>query len=180
MIKSNLDWQKYLLFAGMAAVAFMLLLRYSDFRDQKKVAIDTTTISVTNTPTTVSVIQASSSEALASNDMIPQSPDEVSLVSASVAPQQLMIHIVTDSLDVLIDRQGGDIIKVALPRHFAQIDTPDQPFVLLNRTENTTYIAQSGLIGANGTDKPGQRPLFTSTNTEYRMLVTTQQRFVIT
>tara|TARA_B100000809_G_C15131908_1_gene528834 strand:+ start:213 stop:1928 length:1716 start_codon:yes stop_codon:yes gene_type:complete len=170
MIKSNLDWQKYLLFAGMAAVAFMLLLRYSDFRDQKQVAIDTTTVSVTNTSTTVSAIQASAPEAFADGDMIPQSPDEESLVSAAIAPQQQMIHIVTDSLDVLIDRQGGDIIKVALPRHFAKIDTPDQPFVLLNRTENTTYIAQSGLIGVNGTDKPGQRPVFTSSNTEYRML----------
>lgn len=170
MTKSNLDWQKYLLFAGMAAVSFMLLLEYSDFKDRQVVVKDTTTVSASASIAANNAAPASNTEmAVANNsDMIPQTPDEEAVEAVVAAPEQKMIRVITDSFDVLIDSRGGDIVKVALPRHLAEIDKPD-PFVLLNRTESTTYIAQSGLIGIDGTDKPGQRPVFTSAQSEYRL-----------
>lgn len=165
MTKSKLDWQKYLLFAAMAAVAFMLLQEYSDFKDRQIVEQDVTTVAA---PVNNRTLSTNIDPVAISDDSIPVAPeDEAEIKNAVVAPTEKMIRVLTDSLDVLIDSRGGDIIKVALPQHYAKIDTPDQPFVMLNRTENTTYIAQSGLIGTNGTDKPNKRPIFASTKSEY-------------
>src|SRR5690606_36386627 len=85
----------------------------------------------------------------------PANPEE-----GQAKPDTQLIRVVTDSLDVTIDPRGGDIVRVALPRHFAELDTPDVPFVLLDSPDHHTYIAQSGLIGANGTDIQAGRPVF--------------------
>jgi YidC/Oxa1 family membrane protein insertase len=64
---------------------------------------------------------------------------------------------------------GGDIVQLALPRHYLKLDTPDQPFVLLDNRNNHTYLAQSGLIGVNGTDTAQGRPLFSSEQQTYQL-----------
>ena len=181
MTKINLDWQKYLLFAGMATVAFTLLLRWSDFKDSQKVDLDNDAVTISqysaaeHNATDKAVVARvtavnSDTENNSTDSLIPQTPieEEKAAKIEMVAAQQL-ISINTDNLKVLIDTRGGDIVKIALPKHYAKIDTPDKPFVLLNRTEKTTYIAQSGLIGKNGTDKPGQRPIFTSDSNHYQL-----------
>ena len=71
-----------------------------------------------------------------------------------------VVTVSTDVLTVHIDTHGGDIVRVELPKHLADIDDKDTPFILLNRTATTTYIAQSGLIGANGTDTESRKACF--------------------
>ena len=80
-----------------------------------------------------------------------------------------LITVTTPSLKVWIDREGGDVVRVLLPKFPVQIDRPDVPFVLLDQSQQRTYIAQSGLIGADGTDRSGERPLYLTNKTDFKI-----------
>ncbi len=78
-----------------------------------------------------------------------------------------LIRIKTDTLVMWVDRLGGDIVRAQLPLYPIDLDRPEIPVVLLDSGNNHTYIAQSGLIGPDGIDSKGARPLFVSDATEY-------------
>lgn len=78
------------------------------------------------------------------------------------------IEVETDTLRVTIDKQGGDIVGVSLLKYRQSLDNGAEPFVLLEKNSNRTYIAQSGLVGPNGTDTKG-RAVFQSASTHYSM-----------
>lgn len=162
-----MDWQKYLLIIAMAVTSYLLVLEWNDFQDRKTAAATPTAVqqetlgsaSDSSIPTPVATTQA------VLNSDIPSSEPQPTAVAASNSGK--LIRVKTDTLDLLIDTHGGDIVKAALPKHFAKIDTPDEPFVILNRTANKTYIAQSGLIGPNATDTAAGRPTYQTTADEY-------------
>ena len=79
-----------------------------------------------------------------------------------------LISVRTDTFDIRIDPIGGDIVHLALPLYLKQIDVADDPFVLLDDQPGREYIAQSGLIGANGVDSDG-RAIYRATSTRYSM-----------
>ncbi|HEY2969501.1 MAG TPA: membrane protein insertase YidC [Casimicrobiaceae bacterium] len=56
------------------------------------------------------------------------------------------IEIKTDRYVADVDTLGGVITQVALTQH-RDTDHPDKPYLLLQRNENRTFLAQSGLIG---------------------------------
>ncbi|HEX4937817.1 MAG TPA: membrane protein insertase YidC [Candidatus Kapabacteria bacterium] len=62
-----------------------------------------------------------------------------------------LVNVKTDVLDLQIDTRGGDIVRAALPQYTESIDSK-KSFVLMDHSAARTYIAQSGLIGANGPD----------------------------
>ncbi len=167
MAINKMDWQKNLLLAAMAAVIFMLVIRYGEFQENYQPPV---TQSTTQQPSNTGAEAASASD-------IPSAPTEAPAdADTGDSPENLQpgtepIHISTDTLDVVIDPRGGDIVRVALPRHYREIDTPDDPFVLMDNTQGRVYTAQSGLVGPNGTDsqKTGGRPLFASESRDYRL-----------
>lgn len=163
MAVNKMDWQKNLLIAAMVAVLFMLVIRWNDFQEN----LPSTPTPVAATP---GINTDFSTPAVDASD-IPNVPDvEQTTASETAAPASTAkIRVVTDSLDLLIDPHGGDIVRVALPRHYAELNKPDVPFVLLNNDAAHTYIVQSGLVGANGTDTAQGRPLFSAEQTEYRL-----------
>src|SRR5262249_9253168 len=71
-----------------------------------------------------------------------------------------LVHVSTGVLEVWIDRTGGDVVRVRLPRFPVSIDRPDEPFLLLDARADHTYIAQSGLGGRDGFDVTGSRPVY--------------------
>ena len=78
-----------------------------------------------------------------------------------------LVEVTTDVFNLLIDPLGGDIVRVALPGFPATLETPDVPFLLVDPRNG--YVAQSGLIGPNGTDKPGGRPVYRVDASAYDM-----------
>jgi YidC/Oxa1 family membrane protein insertase len=67
----------------------------------------------------------------------------------------------------MIDLQGGDVVGAGFkdfPKTLA--DTSD-PFVLLERNSQRTYVAQSGLVGPDGIDRPN-RALYRTERTNYQ------------
>jgi YidC/Oxa1 family membrane protein insertase len=57
-----------------------------------------------------------------------------------------IIPIKTDRYVAEVDTLGGVITQVALTEH-RDTDNADKPYVLLQRNENRTFLAESGLIG---------------------------------
>ena len=95
--------------------------------------------------------------------------------STETTTRQQRIRVNTDVLRVEIDPQGGDIVRRALPEFPHHVDTPDQPFVLLEQDASRTYVAQSGLIGKNGTDSSAGRPLWSAAQQSYQLDEGTQE-----
>lgn len=79
------------------------------------------------------------------------------------------IEVNTDVLRVEINPVGGDIVRLALPDYPKNIDSPDQPFVFMDQNSNGTYVAQSGLVGKNGTDSSKGRPHWNSAQQSYQL-----------
>ncbi|MEI8594307.1 membrane protein insertase YidC [Photobacterium sp. Hal280] len=77
-----------------------------------------------------------------------------------------LIHIRTDVLDLTVDTLGGDIVEAKLLAYDNELDSSD-PFVLLKNEPAHQYIAQSGLIGANGIDSTAGRAQLTATATDF-------------
>lgn len=163
-----IDVQRYVLIAAIAALSFMLLVEWNQFQQRMAQAA----------PPASSV--ANPDVAFGGNDdaTIPNAPtmDAEDLPTlepikpvAAAKPATQLISVVTDKLRVRIDPLGGDIVYAALPEHFARIDTPDQPFVLLENNERRQFVAQSGLIGPNGTDTSSGRPRYATTQTRYQL-----------
>jgi YidC/Oxa1 family membrane protein insertase len=165
-----MDYIKYAILAGLAVVSYMLLLAWQE--------------DYPATPAREVVVQTAPNNGdvpavVAPAGDLPTAPtvdaDDIPVVSAPAAPAsaapstaETLITIRTDVLNVTIDRVGGDIVFVSLPEHFTRIDTPDEPFVLLENTSLRSYVAQSGLVGRNGIDSP-QRPLYTSAASRYEL-----------
>ena len=157
----KMDWQKNLLIAAILATLLMLVIRWNEYQEN----LPTQTPIATQTTTTNSSLPA----ATAANSDIPVAANSPAEAEKTTLASTQLISVKTDSFDLVINPLGGDIVQLALPRHFLKLDTPDQPFVLLDNRDNHTYLAQSGLIGTNGTDTAQGRPLFSSEKTQYTL-----------
>ena len=158
-----MDWLKTTLLGGMGVVAWLLVIEWTQFQEA-------------NEP---EVIQQSSYASPSVDSPIPQAlaqnEDELPVLSGQ-APAAVFVEpsnsqLVTvrnDVLEVVIDTLGGDIIEVNLLKHLTKMAVDGgKPFQLLNRTSNNMYIAQSGLIGPNGTDTRDGRPRFFAAQNSY-------------
>jgi YidC/Oxa1 family membrane protein insertase len=74
------------------------------------------------------------------------------------------INIETDLYSIILDLQGGDIIKTSLKDQKQSYDS-DEYFTLLQNQNNFTYIAQSYAVINNVVEKP----LYTTSQKEFSM-----------
>jgi YidC/Oxa1 family membrane protein insertase len=157
-----MDWQRSLLIGAMLVVLYMLFLEWNNFQEAHKPQVDNSmleTLVPDVAPETPAVADQASVGELPEIDSTAQ-PVEADSVAAPVQGQ--LITIATDVLKLVVDTRGGDIIRIELLKHLTELENSDSPFILLNRTATTTYIAQSGLIGRDGTDTSDSRPVFTA------------------
>ncbi len=158
----KMDWQKNLLIAAILATLLMLVIHWHEFQENLPAQAPV----ATQTSSSADAIPAPAATA---NSDIPVAASNLSEAEKVTLAANQLISVKTDSFDLTINPLGGDIVQVALPRHYLKQNTPDQPFVLLDNRDNHTYLAQSGLIGTNGTDTAQGRPLFSSEKTAYTL-----------
>jgi YidC/Oxa1 family membrane protein insertase len=158
-----MDWQKNILIAAILAVLFMLAIRWNTFQEQHAPAIPAASSISASSTAAPAAPSAADIPAPAANAQTQAAP-----ATSAVAPASTII-VKTDSLVMNIATKGGDIVKVALPRHWADIKTPDVPFVLIDNNPDHTYTAQSGIVGNNATDNAQGRPTFAAEKTEYTL-----------
>src|SRR5690554_6932519 len=167
-----MDYIKYAILAGLAVVTYLLLLEWQadypsiDTRDNSSVVA----VPEPNNGDVPNVaVNADLPLQMPDNSDIPTAPASGPTSVSATSPDSALITVRTDVLNVTIDRLGGDIVYVSLPEHATRLDSPDEPFVLLENSMARTYVAQSGLIGTNGIDGGAQRPLFDAAADSYQL-----------
>lgn len=174
MLKS-VDIPRYVLLAVIAASLYLLLGEWVKFKEQPSVTTPTFTSSQTQglTSNDVSINKTltpnNADTLIPSTENIPSSVEAPSEARPEIATNTKTIEVTTDVLHLKIDLLGGDIVYAALPKHFAKLETPDEPFVVLENNNSRVYIAQSGLIGKNGTDSSEGRPQYTTATHSYSL-----------
>ncbi|MFL0811191.1 MAG: membrane protein insertase YidC [Agarilytica sp.] len=180
------------LIGAILVVVFLLFIRWNEFQERQvaentPVAVTSEQVAETARPS----LSLSDDPAIPSSnvltetaepgDDLPTAPETVAnsakLLETSrqtSEPSRQFISVKTDTLDILIDPKGGDITQVALPQHASRLDDKNKPFLLLGNSGSHTYIAQSDLIGANGThtrdtNSRSQRVIFDSASRHYQL-----------
>ena len=175
-----MDLTKYGLYTALAIVTYLMLLQWQEdypptIDDGSSSRVEIPQIPNAQNNTQVgndlpSNIPVGTPEVVTTNDA--SDTPTIAVVSnpsaADTTSTEDLISIRTDSFDIRIDPVGGDIVHLALPLYLKQIDVADDPFVLLDNQPGREYIAQSGLIGANGVDNDG-RAIYRATSTSYSM-----------
>lgn len=179
----KIDWLRTSLIGGMLVVAFLLVIRWNDFQEREfaEQPVNEQTLVSPESPTLDTPPDGEPSSVTEPTGDIPQAPitpTTQTTPAPSTAVESQLISVTTDVLEVLIDTHGGDLVKIALPEHYKVLDTPDEPFVLLNRTQSLLYVAQSGLVGPDGTDSASHRPTFDVAKTSFSLSENEEQLVV--
>lgn len=173
-----MDWQKPAYIGGILVLSLVLLFKWNEFKDQREVLTTDSTETLIATPS-----GNNNTNSVSNTAVVPSIPAESELPSAPANPSTdntpvlqnddnvssvngQFVKVSTSKLDILIDLRGGDIVKAVLPLHKVKLDG-EEGFTILDLTQNTTYISQSGLIGVNGTDTSAGRPVFSSSQSSY-------------
>lgn len=162
MATIKMDWIKNLLIAAMLAVLLLLFIRWNEFQEQHRPTLDESS--------SQSSLTASTIPAAAEVPLLESTETSITPTPAKEAIVSRVITVKTDTFNMAINTLGGDVVSVSLPKFLEQQDNPDRPFILMDNRANHVYVAQSGLIGANGTDlADGSRPIFTAAQTHFEM-----------
>jgi YidC/Oxa1 family membrane protein insertase len=166
--------QRIVLLIGLAVTGYLLILAWNEDVMQPSAAVEHSAApDIDDAPTTD--FPEASIPAVASSSDIP----DISLIGTDREPAisenvqasatNRLVRVTTPVLDVWIDRLGGDVRRVHLPKFPVELSSPDIPYELLNVGSGRTYIAQSGLIGPDGLDSGSDRPLFVTSQPNYEL-----------
>ncbi len=164
-----MDIQRVLILLGLAVTSYMLILAWNEDYYQGSAQTSSESIVINESaalPGTAPVMSESTPVDLA-DDVPHLEDDDTTPEVVNIPVAKNLITVTTDVLILKIDTLGGDVVSVALPKFPAKLETPDIPFVLVD--PKNLYVAQSGLIGRNGTDKQGSRPTFSAASTFFEM-----------
>jgi YidC/Oxa1 family membrane protein insertase len=163
------EMQRVVLLVALAATAYLLVLAWND--DYIKVRPSTATTATTPmaTPATDAEDFAEARQETSDVPAPTVSNSAAAATKAPVAPTPeagQLVRVSTGAMEVWIDRLGGDIVSVRLPRYPVSIDQQNEPFLLLDKRSDHVYVAQSGLVGRDGPDGRSQRPLYRASAAE--------------
>jgi len=143
-----MESQRNLLIVGLLFLSFLLFQQWQ----------------TDNAPAPTQVEQTATNSA---NADIPSSTAVAAPVSSNTSADRQIITVATDLIQLSIDTLGGDIVESELLQYPVVIDGVVN-LKLLEQRPNFTFVAQSGLIGANGPDSSANgRPLYTVAQDKY-------------
>lgn len=145
------DYLRMALYAALIAV-LVLMYQLWDKEHLKPMVKYTTETTGTN------YIPEIKTDAIKATDSAPTSP--------SVINTGNLIHVKTDVIEADIDSQGGNIIQVKLIKYPEKLHS-STPFILLNNSSQTRYIAQSGLLSDLGPDTSQGQATYTTEKPDY-------------
>ena len=164
-----MDLTKFFLYTSLAVITYLMLLAWQEDYPplvgggaQQPTTLqipETQTAPVSDVPTEVPTTAPSATL---------NEPAQSTVSTSPIVGTSRLIEIETDTLELNIDLNGGDIIQLALPQYLKQLDVIDDPFVILESSQDRSYVAQSGLIGTNGIDSAG-RAAYRTAATNYRL-----------
>ena len=158
-----MNWQKNVILAAIGVVVWLLVVRWSGFQAQFETA------AVADQQSQIPSQQLYTNPEPV-NSTLPVLVDDQSAPIQAFADNQKIVTITTDVIKVSIDTLGGDLVETQLLNHLDKMaDKGGQPISILTNSNGNEFIAESGLIGANGTDTASGRPLFTTSASSYEL-----------
>jgi len=158
-----MNWQKNVILAAIGVVVWLLVVRWSGFQAQFETA------AVADQQSQIPSQQLYTNPEPV-NSTLPALIDDQSAPIQAFADNQKIVTITTDVIKVSIDTLGGDLVETQLLNHLDKMaDKGGQPISILTNSNGNEFIAESGLIGANGTDTASGRPLFTTGASSYEL-----------
>ncbi|WP_371375483.1 membrane protein insertase YidC [Thalassotalea aquiviva] len=133
-----MESQRGLLFVALLVVSYLL------FNQWQMDKVEVNPITETTTPAS----QANSTETGGSNEFLPEGSTDTTPALASTAADTIVIR--SDVLELVVTTQGGDIVSAKL-LDFETEQGSNVPMPILT-TNGYTFVAESGLVGANGPD----------------------------
>lgn len=157
-----MESQRSFLIIGLALVSFLLWQSWQkDYGPQPVVPVEQQQTQETSQG--VPSFNENGSEDVPSSDSVPAAQP-----IAAAQSLNRIIEVKTDTLDLRIDLLGGDVVSADLLK-FPVEQGSDIPYSLL-RSGNGLYVAQSGLIGAQGPDASSSgRPVYNAQSDYYEM-----------
>ncbi|MBM6550653.1 membrane protein insertase YidC [Marinomonas ostreistagni] len=157
-----MDFRRYFLWGALFVSGYLLFLQWNQDYGT------TATAQKAGTPSeTVVAANADSDLPSASTSTQAASDSEIPDQATPVAEGEL-IHVTTDTLDVAINPKGGDLVEASLLQYM-KTNNGDEPFVILDNGGERLYVTQSGLIGRDGPDASGSRPMYSTEQTSYSL-----------
>lgn len=158
-----MDIPRYALLAASALLSFMLLGEWTRYSAEQETALRPqvpmvdVTPSLFDTPqalfnTTSPSVNPLDSDLPAQTDLSLSDQARRDATNNGLQPGLVTVH--TDVLEVMIDLKGGDIVGAGFKDFPKTLADTSEPFVLLERNSQRTYVAQSGLVGPDGIDQP--------------------------
>lgn len=168
----NMQFQRIMLFVALGLVLIMIWQSWVDFQQTY-----TGTDGQNQTQNTEPVTDSNGETISNLSEDVPDAPEivtssnddgDVEAVIEKTSSTGKIINITTDLINVQIDTQGGDIVRVELLKHPVSVDTPEQPFILMHRDNSKLFIAQNGLIGKNR-EFPNHNVLYSASKFDYQL-----------
>lgn len=172
-----MDVRRIALIAGLAIVSYIMILQWSNDYSQTNPTNSPESVIAGETGNTGSNAVAGSEIPSGNPDVVSNS-DEATDVPASEATGNI-VEVETDTLDITINLDGGDITYAALPEYPYSLDTPNVPFRMFENNQTRTYIAQSGLVGEGGIDSES-RARYSAAQSSYTLGDADQLEVVLT
>lgn len=153
-----MESQRSFLIIGLVLVSFLLWQQWQkDYGPQPIQPIETP---ASQTPTTPSADIPSSVPSATSASNSADVPISNAVVTQTVTAElDYIVSVKTDTLDVLIDTRGGDVVSANLVK-FPREQGSEKNYSILRANADSLHIAQSGLIGRDAIDKPSGRPAY--------------------
>ena len=173
-----MESQRSILIIGLLLVSFLLWTNYQETYGPKPyepVPTDQSQQQTTQAESLGGYLDTPSPDATQAKGDVEQfsldASDGYSSTISQAVDTNRIITVVTDTLDLKIDLQGGDVIEANLIK-FPVTQGSNDSYPLLKPANAVKHVAQSFLIGANGSgaDKStAQRALYTATATEFTL-----------
>jgi YidC/Oxa1 family membrane protein insertase len=178
-----MDWQKPAYMGGILVLTLAILFEWNQFKEEKALATTNYDSSIVSTVKSTAGDTPNSNVADSTIPVVPaieeselptglngnnSQTNTAGVINDASKDTSEFVSIKTSTLEVVINRNGGDIVQAVLPKYKVNLNG-EKGFTILDQTLATTYIAQSGLIGTNGTDTSDGRPLFKTANSNYEL-----------
>ena len=158
------QWARFAILGAMFVTAYLLILAWQKDYGGAQAETAQQAVAVQQSANTSTDIPSAQAQAASATDIPQANTAQADTPVASTANSQQLVTVATDMYNVWIDPKGGDIVRLELLSHDKSKDS-DQPFVMLHNDKNI-YVAQSGLIGADGPDSRS-RPMYEVNKNSY-------------
>lgn len=166
-----MDFTRFSLYSVLAIVTYLMLLAW---QEDYPPTIEGADSAVVLTPDSTAVADRPLDLPSSLPTTAPSTSDTTTNGSLPSIATGETVRVATDTLELSISLDGGDITSLALPQFLKKLEVQSDPFDLLQTQPGRSYVAQSGLIGPDGIDSGG-RASYRSQLSSYVMQDTDEQ-----